>query len=55
MADDKKKKSGKEMDLLGSSENCKNWEQRILSERESPQIWNNTWAPLFESDVSLFS
>ena len=49
MAEEEKKKSGKVNDVS----NSKNWESRVLSEMEAPHLWNKTWSPLFESDVSV--
>lgn len=43
--DDKEKKA---IDYVAQQ---RNWEQRVLSEHESPHKWNETWGALFQSEV----
>lgn len=44
-------KDEKEKKIVDFVAQQRNWEQRILSEHESPHKWRETWGSLFESEV----
>ena len=50
MATTKDEKEKKIVDFVGQQ---RNWEQRVVSENESPHKWNETWGMLFEKTLDL--